>query len=220
MAEAGDPFRAARLAMVELIAARGVRDPHVLDAMRAVRRERFVPSGLAGRAYEDGPLPIGWGQTISQPLMVAGMAAAAAVRPGDRVMEVGTGSGYAAAVLARLGAAVWTVERHAGLAEEAQARLAGLGCDARVRAGDGTLGWPEAAPFDAVVVSAGGPRVPNALTRQLAPGGRLVMPVGPHGRQRLVRRARTGADAWAEDDLGAVSFVPLIGEQGWAEDGG
>ena len=199
------------------IAARGVEDPLVLDAMRAVPREDFVPADLAEYAYEDGPLPIGHGQTISQPYIVAVMTAAARVRPGDRVLEIGTGSGYGAAVLSKIAGEVYTVERIEGLADSARDRLAALGYgNVRVRCGDGTLGWAEHAPYDAIIVTAGGPTVPQALLDQLKPGGRLVMPLGSEPRaQRLIRRTRTGPETYTQDDLELVTFVPLIGEQGW-----
>jgi len=199
------------------IAARGVEDPLVLDAMRAVPREDFVPANLAEYAYEDGPLPIGHGQTISQPYIVAVMTAAARVRPGDRVLEIGTGSGYGAAVLSEIAGEVYTVERIEGLADSARDRLAALGyANVHVRCGDGTLGWVEHAPYDAIIVTAGGPTVPRALLDQLKPGGRLVMPLGPEPRaQRLIRRTRTGPETYTQDDLEWVAFVPLIGEQGW-----
>ncbi|HET9626700.1 MAG TPA: protein-L-isoaspartate(D-aspartate) O-methyltransferase [Kofleriaceae bacterium] len=200
------------------ICARGVRDPRVIEAMRVVPRERFVPPALAAVAYEDRPLSIEAGQTISQPYIVAVMTEALALQPGDRVLEVGTGSGYAAAVLAQLVREVYTVERHAELAALARARLAALGYrNAEVRCGDGTLGWPAHAPFDAIVVAAGGPDVPRALLAQLAIGGRLVMPVGRGGVQALVRVTRVGETAYRREDLGAVQFVPLIGAQGWPE---
>ena len=205
--------------VAEQIAARGLDDVLVLDAMRAVPREDFVPGDLAEFAYEDGPLPIGHAQTISQPYIVAVMTAAARVRPGDRVLEIGTGSGYGAAVLSKIAGEVYTVERIEALADSARDRLAALGYDnVHVRCDDGTLGWAEHAPYDAIIVTAGGPTVPRALLDQLKPGGRLVMPLGSEPRaQRLIRRTRTGPETCTHDDLEWVAFVPLIGEQGWPE---
>ena len=200
------------------LAARGIADPAVLAAMGAVPREAFVPVGERAHAYDDRALPIAEGQTISQPYVVALMAEALELGPADRVLEVGTGSGYAAAVLARCAGSVVSVERVPALASAAAEVLAGLGVTGIVvHVADGTLGWPPAAPYDAIVVTAGGPDVPAALVDQLAPGGRLVMPAGPPGGQRLVRvrRSPTGAVEAAED-LGGVAFVPLIGEQGWS----
>jgi protein-L-isoaspartate(D-aspartate) O-methyltransferase len=210
-------FAASRDRMVETIAGRGVSDPGVLAAMRDTPREMFVDPELRPYAYEDRPLSIGDRQTISQPYIVALMIDAAKLKPGDRVLEIGTGSGYAAAVMRRLAARVYTVERHASLAEAARRRFAELGLDnIETRIGDGSLGWPEAAPFDAILVAASGPEFPDALKRQLAPDGRLVMPVGPEvHRQTLSRLTRRGADEDRIDDLGPVAFVPLIGEQGW-----
>jgi len=201
------------------IEARGVEDSFVLDAMRAVPREDFMPSEERDVAYEDGPLPIGHGQTISQPYIVAAMTAAARVRPGERVLEIGTGSGYGAAVLSKIAGEVYTIERIEALADSARERLAALGYgNVHVRCGDGTLGWPEHAPYDAIVVTAGGPTVPPALLDELKPGGRLVMPLGSNPRvQRLVRLTRTGPETYAQDELEPVAFVPLIGEQGWPE---
>ncbi|KQQ18319.1 protein-L-isoaspartate O-methyltransferase [Methylobacterium sp. Leaf123] len=197
--------------MVETqLVARGIRDAAVLDAMRAVPREAFVPGALAVEAYCDGPLPIGAGQTISQPTIVALMIEALALRPGDRVLEVGAGCGYAAAVLARMGAQIFAIERHAALSEAAGARLAALGLTVPLRIGDGHAGWPEAAPFDAILVSAAGPTIPEALKAQLKPGGRLVIPVGPPGGQRLLRLTRRGPDRFESRDFGPVSFVPLL----------
>jgi protein-L-isoaspartate(D-aspartate) O-methyltransferase len=212
-----DEFADARRRMVEELAARDIGAPRVLDAMGAVPRERFVPTPQAPYAYDDGPLPIGEGQTISQPYVVALMTEALRLTPTDRVLEIGTGSGYAAAVLAEIAAEVYTVERVAPLAESARARLAALGYEkVHVRHGDGTLGWPEHAPYDAIVVTAGGPSVPSSLLDQLAIGGRLVMPVGPSAwSQRLVRVVRRAADDYAHHDLGEVAFVPLIGAEGW-----
>jgi protein-L-isoaspartate(D-aspartate) O-methyltransferase len=200
------------------IADRGVRDPAVLEAMGSVPREAFLPPGLEEFAYADTPLPIERGQTISQPYIVALMAAAAGLRPGDRVLEVGTGSGYAAAILGRIVLEVYTIERHEELASVAAERLARLGfSNVHVRHADGTLGWPEQAPFDAIIVAAGSPKVPKALLDQLALGGRLVIPVG-EGRtvQRLLRVTRGIDDRLREEELGDVRFVPLIGVQGWA----
>jgi protein-L-isoaspartate(D-aspartate) O-methyltransferase len=208
----------ARNDMVEQqIRARGIRDSRVLDALRSIPREAFVPSELAAHAYEDRPLPIEEGQTISQPYIVALMTEALALQPEDRVLEIGAGSGYAAAVLAHIADEVYTIERYPQLAELARDRLARLGyANAEVRCGDGTLGRKERAPFDAIVVTAAGPDVPRALLEQLAIGGRLVMPVGDR-EQRLVRVTRTSESTYSQQDLGAVQFVPLIGEQGWAD---
>src|SRR5215216_1016704 len=206
--------------MVDIqIARRGVQDRHVFEAMRRVPREAFVGEGLEEFAYEDAPLPIEEGQTISQPYIVALMTEAAEVKPGDRVLDVGTGSGYAAAVLSRIAGQVYTIERHRRLAETATRRFKQLGYrNIEVRHGDGTLGWPEAAPFDAIIVAAGGPEIPEALRRQLKVGGRLVIPIGALGReQRLVKVERDREDAYHEEDLGPVLFVPLVGEHGWSD---
>jgi protein-L-isoaspartate(D-aspartate) O-methyltransferase len=205
-----------RAAMVETqIAGRGVSNPDLLAAMQRVPRERFVPESLAECAFADRPLPIAAGQTISQPYIVAVMIEAAAVGRKDRVLEVGTGSGYAAAVLGELVDHVYTIERHAELADLARERLGSLGyTNVDVRTGDGSLGWPEAAPFDAILVAAGAPEVPDALRRQLRIGGRLVIPVGEYEDQRLVKLTRTGPDDFTEEDLGGVRFVPLVGEHG------
>ncbi len=204
------------------IAGRGVRDRAVLEAMRKIPREAFVAARLREQAYDDTPLAIGEGQTISQPYIVALMLEALAIAPGDHVLEVGAGSGYAAAVASRLAAHVDAVERHAVLAAAARERLARLGCaNVAVHEGDGSIGWPAGAPFDAIIVSAAGPHLPAALREQLALGGRLVMPVGERGwGQRLLKLTRTVADAFVQEDLGGVVFVPLVGAQGWASDDG
>jgi protein-L-isoaspartate(D-aspartate) O-methyltransferase len=219
IAEGAVDTDAARASMVEHhIAARGIVDERVLAAMSSVRRERFVPKDVAQFAYEDHPLPIGSGQTISQPFIVALMAEAAEIGPDDKVLEIGTGSGYGAAVLARLAASVWTVERLASLTATARDRLASEGIDnVHVVEGDGTLGWPDEAPYDAIIVTAGAPAVPTALQNQLAHGGRLVIPSGSKNRGQTLLRVRRGLgdSGYRSEELGLVRFVPLIGEQGW-----
>jgi protein-L-isoaspartate(D-aspartate) O-methyltransferase len=212
---------AARERMVSRhLAARGIHDPAVLEAMRTVRREDFLPPELAEFAYEDAPLPIAAGQTISQPYIVALMTTALELGPDDRVLEIGTGSGYAAAILSRVACEVYTVERHHELAAAAEARFRALGFDnVHVLHGDGTLGWAAHAPYDAIVVAAGGPNVPDALVDQLAPGGRIVIPVGEdRSLQTLVRVTRQANGKLRREDLGDVRFVPLIGAQGWDEE--
>ena len=202
------------------LAARGLHDKAVLDAVNAVPREEFVPTDLVEFAYSDSPLPIEASQTISQPYIVALMTAALELKPGERVLEVGTGSGYAAAVLAEIANEVYTIERHKILADTARARLEDLGYkNIKVLYGDGTLGWPEYAPFDAIIVAAGGPEVPETLKQQLAIGGRLVIPVGSSLRtQKLLRVRRISEDEYQEEDLGSVRFVPLIGAAGWEDE--
>jgi protein-L-isoaspartate(D-aspartate) O-methyltransferase len=215
-------YSALRNQMVERqIEARGVRDARVLAALRTVPRETFVAADLARFAYDDAPLPIGEEQTISQPFVVALMAAVLEIRPGDRVLEVGAGSGYSAAVLSRLAGEVWTVERHPSLAAAARERMERLGyANVQVIQADGSLGWPASAPYDAIAVAAGGPEVPQALLDQLAPGGRLVIPIGATPRdQMLVRVRRLPDGTFSRESLGAVRFVPLIGAQGWGEEG-
>ena len=198
---------------------RGITDEAVLTAMAEVPRERFVEPCLVEAAYDDCALPIDADQTISQPYIVALMTEALELRPTDRVLEIGTGSGYAAAVLGRIAGEVWTVERHQCLATQATERLADLGLDnVTVVVGDGTLGWPHAAPYDAIVVTAGGPSLPAALLDQLADGGRLVMPVGAGQHDQELERVRRNGDELRTEPLGPVRFVPLVGEQGWAAD--
>jgi protein-L-isoaspartate(D-aspartate) O-methyltransferase len=223
MVEEDDALAGRRRAMVDLqIGARGIRDPALLAAMREVPRHEFVAASLRHAAYDDTPLPIEERQTISQPYIVALMLEAAAIAPGDRVLEIGAGSGYAAAIAGRLAAHVDAVERHAGLARAAAERLAGLGfANVAIHQADGSVGWPSGAPYDAIVVSAAGPHLPAALREQLAVGGRLVMPVGDRGwGQRLLKLTRIDAGNFRQEDLGGVVFVPLVGEQGWAPDDG
>jgi protein-L-isoaspartate(D-aspartate) O-methyltransferase len=201
--------------------ARGIRDPNVLRAMAEVPRDAFVPHQLVEFAYEDTPLPIDEAQTISQPYIVALMLEALALDSDDTVLDVGTGSGYAAAVASRIVAQVYGIERHASLARAAAERFHQLGyTNVTIGHGDGTLGIPEYAPFDAIMVAAGGPTVPLALKQQLAIGGRLVIPVGTSPRvQNLMRMRRTAENHWTEEDLGPVAFVPLIGAAGWQSAG-
>ena len=208
-----------RAIMVERhLKARGIEDPLLLAAMGEVPRESFVPEPLQEFAYEDSALPIEAGQTISQPYIVARMLELAELKPGDKVLEVGAGSGYAAAVMSRMANKVFAIERHEELAKLAAKRLKRLGyANAEIIVADGTKGLPEEAPFQAIIVSAGGPAVPEALKRQLAIGGRLVIPVGTHGFQTLMRVRRVGEDEFEEEDFGAVAFVPLIGAEGWPE---
>jgi len=208
-------YQALREQMVEYqIAARGVRDSKVLDAMRSVPREAFVPPELAGYAYEDGPLPIGQGQTISQPYIVALMCEALHLSPEDRVLDIGTGSGYAAAVLSRIVAEVYTVERHESLLDTAMEQFRVLGYrNIHSRHGDGTQGWPEQAPFAGIMVAAAASRVPPALREQLSIGGRLVIPLERHfHRQQLICEIRRDQERFEQEDLGGVRFVPLVSD--------
>ena len=197
------------------IAARGISDPRVLAVMRDVPRERFVPPDYLGEAYADHPLPIGDGQTISQPYMVALMLECLRLRGHERVLEIGTGSGYQTALLAELCAEVYTIERIAALAEAARDRLSEMGCaNVHTRIADGTLGWPEAAPFDGIIVSAAAPRVPPPLLEHLAAGGRMAIPVGGVNGQELIVAERVGK-SFSETRVCGCIFVKLVGEEGW-----
>jgi protein-L-isoaspartate(D-aspartate) O-methyltransferase len=209
-------FEEQRLLMVnDQIRSRGVLTPSVLDAMRRVPRHEFVPENLLAIAYADQPLPIGERQTISQPYMVAAMTEALELTGTEKVLEVGTGSGYQAAILSLLAAKVITIEWHAALAEEARQRLARLGYDrVRVIHGDGTLGYAEEAPFDAIIVTAAAPAVPPPLVEQLVEGGRLVIPVGDTEQQDLLRLRKHGGKTTTES-LHLCRFVPLLGRHGW-----
>ena len=218
-----NPAATLRERMVERqVARRGVRSQRVLDAMRTVPREAFLPESLSEFAYEDSPLPIAEGQTISQPYIVALMTEALDLEGGEDVLEIGTGSGYAAAVLSRIARNVYTVERIGQLAEKAASALATLGySNVHVLHTDGTRGWPEHAPYDAIVVAAGGPEVPESLKAQLKIGGRLVIPVGIDRRvQELLRVTRVSQHEYRTEDIADVRFVPLVGEEGWAPEEG
>ena len=206
--------------VAQQIEGRGISDPAVLAAMRAVPREAFVAEQYREFAYDDGPLPLIEGQTISQPYVVALMIDSLRISAGARVLEIGTGSGYAAAVLSRIAGQVYSVERLEGLVAYARNNLNSLGYDnVHVLHGDGTLGWPEHAPYDGMIVAAGGPKVPQALKEQLVIGGRLVIPVGAEQRaQRLVRVTRDKEDHYSLETLSHVRFVPLIGAQGWKKE--
>lgn len=211
-----EDYESLRLRMVERqIRARGVRDDKVLEAMKKVPRHLFVPRDLVEEAYEDHPLSIGKGQTISQPYMVALMTEALELEGDEKVLEVGTGSGYQTAILAELSREVYSIERIPELAWEAKRRLEDLGySNVHIKVGNGTLGWPERAPFDAIIVTAGAPKVPEPLKAQLAEGGRLVIPVGSEFHQILYRIRRRG-DKFSEEALTSCVFVLLIGEEGW-----
>lgn len=216
-----DQTRTMRTTMVaEQLAARDIRSKPVLDAFRTVPRERFVPPDLRTQAYEDRPLPIGSGQTISQPYIVALMVEALDLAGGEKVLEIGTGSGYAAAILAEIAGCVFSIERIGELAAFARENLAATGYADRVkiRHGDGSDGWPEEAPFDAILVSAGAPEAPAPLIAQLADGGVLVAPVGRHPTlQKLLRIRRTSEHETSQETLTDVRFVPLYGHHGWHE---
>lgn len=211
-------FAAEREAMVrQQLRRRGITEPDILDAFRAVPREAFVGEKYARTAYGDHPLPIEAEQTISQPYIVALMIQAAAIRPGDNVLEVGSGSGYAAAVVSRIATKVLGIERQHDLVAVSRQRLGRLGYDnIEIVEGDGTRGWPYAAPFDAILAAASGSHVPDTLIEQLAPRGRIVMPIGEPGWvQELVKVTKREDGTLKRENLGSVRFVPLIGEEGW-----
>lgn len=215
-------FAKLRERMIEgQIGARGIRDPAILAAFREVPREEFVSDDNKPWAYGDHPLPIEAGQTISQPYIVALMIQAAAIRPGDKVLEVGAGSGYAAAVISRIAATVVGIERQPALVEAARERMRRLGCDnVEIVEGDGTTGWASEAPYNAILAAASGSHVPATLIAQLAPGGRIVMPLGsPGGAQQLVKAIKRADGILDRENLCAVRFVPLIGEEGWSQAG-
>lgn len=213
-------YSAEREAMVERqIESRGIRDPKILEAFLSVPREEFLAPGYRDLAYGDHPLPIEAGQTISQPYIVALMIQAAEIKCGDRVLEVGAGSGYAAAVMSRIADKVVAIERQPELVEVASERIERLGFDnVEIVGGDGTRGWPDEAPYDAILAAASGSHVPKAWTAQLADDGRIVMPVGDPGLvQKLVKVTKGQGGKLITEDLGGVRFVPLIGEEGWAD---
>ena len=213
-------FALARRKMVqEQLAARGIKDKRVLDAMKKVPRHLFVEEGLWHQAYGDFPLPIGQGQTISQPYIVALMTEALQLTSDAKVLEIGTGSGYQAAILAEITTGVFSIERISTMASKARKILDELGyANVLIRVSDGTYGWIDEAPFDGIIVTAGAPEIPPALVEQLKVGGRLVIPVGDEYSQVLLKVVR-GEKGYHEEDLGGVRFVKLVGEHGWKADG-
>ena len=212
-------YAIARRRMVEQqLMDNGIDDDRVLQVMRSVPRHLFVEPAFAAQAYGDAPLPIGEKQTISHPYIVAFMTAALAPREREEVLEIGTGSGYQAAVLSCLCKRVYTIERHSSLARRARQVLDEIGCsNVQLKLGDGTLGWPEMGPFDGIMVTAGAPVLPEKLKEQLKVGGRLIVPVGDKAQQVLLRITRTGENSFNEERFHGCRFVPLVGEEGWAD---
>lgn len=210
-------FKRRRGRLVETLAEKGIKDKRVLEAFNIVPRHIFVDTALQDRAYKDTALPIGKEQTISQPYTVARQTELLEVKPGEKVLEIGTGSGYQAAILCELGAEVYTVERHDELYKKARSILRELGYSVRCKLGDGTMGWSAYAPYDAIVVTAGAPVVPEDLVDQLALNGRLVVPVGDDKRQEMVRIIKIREDEYEEEHYSDFKFVPLIGKKGWQQ---
>jgi protein-L-isoaspartate(D-aspartate) O-methyltransferase len=212
----GSSTAMARRQLIEVLRARGITDERVLGAMAQVPREVFIPPAFQNRAYDDDALPIECRQTISQPYTVAIMSQLLEAEPGMKVLEIGTGSGYQAAVLSMMGLSVFTVERHAELLRQASARLLSIGCNVATHLGDGTLGWSRYAPYDRIMVTAGAPDIPSSLLKQLAPDGRLIIPVGSVDDQHMHVAVRQGELAeYDVFDYGPYKFVPLIGRKGW-----
>ncbi len=201
--------------LVQILQNKGIKDQRLLMAIQSIPRHIFVDTALENRAYEDMALPIGSGQTISQPYTVAAQTELLKVKKGDKVLEIGTGSGYQAAILCHMGADVYSVERHEKLYHKAKQILNELGYRPNLKLGDGTLGWSAYAPYDGIVVTAGAPVVPDDLINQLNIGGRLVVPVGSQKSQVMVRITRVSEESYEEEHLQHFKFVPLIGEKGW-----
>lgn len=201
--------------LVKIIEEKGIKDKNVLQAVQSVPRHVFVDTAFENRAYEDSALPIGNGQTISQPYTVAAQTELLEVEKGDKILEIGTGSGYQAAILCQMGADVYSVERHEKLYQNAKETLQELGYRPHLKLGDGTLGWSAYAPYDGIIVTAGAPVVPEDLKQQLNIGGKLVVPVGDQKSQVMIRITRTGENEFKEERFSHFKFVPLIGEKGW-----
>jgi len=211
-----DPiFRGKRIGLVNTLEEKGISDPAVLHAIGTIPRHMFIDTALHNRAYEDTALPIGMKQTISQPYTVARQSELLQINTGDKILEIGTGSGYQAAVLCEMGAKVFTVERHAYLHDHAKLLLHALGYSFRSKCGDGTEGWSAYGPYDGIVVTAGAPVVPEALIKQLSVGGRLVIPVGDSRIQTMLRITRISESDYTEEEFSDFTFVPLIGREGW-----
>lgn len=208
-------YRQRRESLADQVREKGIQNERVIDAIRTVPRHVMVDSALENRAYEDSALPIGSGQTISQPYTVAVQTELLQVDKGDRILEIGTGSGYQAAILCQMGAEVYSVERQEELYHNAKKVLRELGYRPHLKLGDGTLGWSAYAPYDGIVVTAGAPVVPDDLVKQLKVGGRLVVPVGNQESQIMIRITRVSEDSYEEEQLSHFKFVPLIGEKGW-----
>jgi len=208
-----------RRRLIELLEEKGITDEKVLEAMASIPRHGFVEGAFSEEAYEDKALPIHSGQTISQPFTVAFQTQLLDIKPGKKVLEIGTGSGYQAAILAKMGAKVFSIERDLRLHKEAKARLEDLGLDVNVHLGDGSQGWEAQSPFDAIIVTAASPSVPDALKKQLAVGGRLVIPVGDLEKQRMTLLHRQSKDEWETQILQSFKFVPLIGRFGFSDQG-
>ncbi len=203
--------------LIDQLRLRGITDENVLAIMNTLPREKFVGDGFEKKAYEDSALPIGLQQTISQPYTVAFMTQMLQIQPGEKVLEIGTGSGYQAAVLAKLGAKVYTIERHFELYKQARQILAELSLQVFTRQGDGTIGWKDNAPYDAIIVTAGAPDVPNSLVAQLRIGGRMILPIGDEKTQMLTLVRRIDQEHYEGHNLGEFRFVPLVGKEGWQE---
>ncbi|MFD2531972.1 protein-L-isoaspartate(D-aspartate) O-methyltransferase [Gracilimonas halophila] len=206
-----------RKQLVELLKEKGIEDQRVLNAIGKIPRHKLIDTALHSKAYNDTALPIGMGQTISQPFTVAAQTELLAIEPGDKILEIGTGSGYQCMVLCELGAEVYSVERHKDLYHRAKEALREFGYTAMLKVGDGTLGWSTYAPYDGIVVTAGAPVVPDDLVQQLDIGGRLVIPVGDDEKQMMLRITRVSENEYEREELSDFKFVPLIGEKGWGE---